>query len=131
MYIGNSLAVQWLGHSIFTDRAWVQSLVRELRSCKLHTWPKINNKIKYLSLINPSKLSKLCQIFDTFLCFYPDSLCADTIYFNANKIQFPQTSYTIHNDVFLFTILFHNLVHIFSLPCKQKYTPLPYIHEHA
>ena len=31
-YLGNSLAVQWLG--AFTAVAWVQSLVGELRSCK-------------------------------------------------------------------------------------------------
>ena len=34
--LGNSLAVQWLGPGAFTARAWVQSLVEELRSCKLH-----------------------------------------------------------------------------------------------
>ena len=32
---GNSLAVQWLGPGAFTAVAWVQSLVRELRSHKL------------------------------------------------------------------------------------------------
>ena len=32
---GTSLAVQWLGLSIFTAGAWVQSLAGELRSCKL------------------------------------------------------------------------------------------------
>ena len=32
---GNSLVVQWLGLHAFTARAWVQSLVRELRSHKL------------------------------------------------------------------------------------------------
>ena len=32
---GNSLVVQWLGLGTVTARAWVQSLVRELRSCKL------------------------------------------------------------------------------------------------
>ena len=31
---GNSLAAQWLGLSAFTAVAWVQSLVRELRSHK-------------------------------------------------------------------------------------------------
>ena len=31
---GNSLAVQWLELGAFTARAQVQSLVRELRSCK-------------------------------------------------------------------------------------------------
>ena len=31
----NSLVVQWLGLSAFTAVVWVQSLVRELRSCKL------------------------------------------------------------------------------------------------
>ena len=33
--MGNSLAVQWLGLCAFTARAWVQSLVRELRPHKL------------------------------------------------------------------------------------------------
>ena len=32
---GNSLAVQWLGPRALTAGAGVQSLVRELRSCKL------------------------------------------------------------------------------------------------
>ena len=32
----NSLVLQWLGLSAFTAQAWVQSLVRELRSCRLH-----------------------------------------------------------------------------------------------
>ena len=31
---GNSPAVQGLGLGVFTARAWVQSLVKELRSCK-------------------------------------------------------------------------------------------------
>lgn len=31
---GNSPAVQGLGFGVFTARAWVQSLVKELRSCK-------------------------------------------------------------------------------------------------
>ena len=30
----NSLVVQWLGLDIFTEVAWVQSVVRELRSHK-------------------------------------------------------------------------------------------------
>ena len=34
MNLGNSLAVQWLGLSVFAAGARVQSLVRELRSCK-------------------------------------------------------------------------------------------------
>ena len=33
---GNSLVVQWSELSAFTARAWVQSLVGELRSHKLH-----------------------------------------------------------------------------------------------
>ena len=36
MFIGNSLAVQWLGLVTFTAGAQVQSLVGELRSHKLH-----------------------------------------------------------------------------------------------
>ena len=32
--VGNSLLVQWLGRKAFTAVAWVQSLVRELRSRK-------------------------------------------------------------------------------------------------
>ena len=32
----NSLAVQWLGLSTLAVRAWAQSLVRELRTCKSH-----------------------------------------------------------------------------------------------
>ena len=33
-FTGNFLAVQWLGHCAFTARAWVWSLVRELKCCK-------------------------------------------------------------------------------------------------
>ena len=33
---GNSLVVQWLGLGAFTAGPGVQSLVRELRSCKAH-----------------------------------------------------------------------------------------------
>ena len=40
---GNSLAIQWLGLGPFTAEAWVQSLVRELRSYKL--WSMAKNKI--------------------------------------------------------------------------------------
>ena len=40
----NSLAVQWLRIGTFTAVAWVQSLVGELRSCKLHNSAKNNNK---------------------------------------------------------------------------------------
>ena len=34
---GNSLGAQWLALGAFTAMAWIQSLVRELRSCKLCT----------------------------------------------------------------------------------------------
>lgn len=36
----NSLAVRWIGFGAFTARALVQSLVRELGSCKPVEWPK-------------------------------------------------------------------------------------------
>ena len=38
--LGNSLAVQWLGHSTFIVGVQVPSLVRELRSHKLHDTAK-------------------------------------------------------------------------------------------
>ena len=41
---GNSLVVQWLGLWTFTATAWVQSLVRELRSHKLHGVAKKKRK---------------------------------------------------------------------------------------
>ena len=41
--LGNSLAVQSLGRGAFTAVAWVQSLVGELRSCKLHNVPPKKN----------------------------------------------------------------------------------------
>ena len=44
--VGNPLVVQWLGLSAFTAMARVQSLVRELRSCKLLGVAKKINKIK-------------------------------------------------------------------------------------
>ena len=43
--IGNSLVVLWLGFGAFTALAWVQSLVRELRSHKLSSMTK-KKKIK-------------------------------------------------------------------------------------
>ena len=36
----------WLGFSTFTSMVWVQSLVRELRSCKLCGVPKFKLKKK-------------------------------------------------------------------------------------
>ena len=36
LLVGNSLAVEWLGLSTFISKAWVWSLVGELRSCKPH-----------------------------------------------------------------------------------------------
>ena len=44
--LGNSLAVQWLGLGAFIAMAWLQSLVRELRSCKLAVQPKGKKKKK-------------------------------------------------------------------------------------
>ena len=43
---GKSPVIQWLGHSTFTARGWVQSLFRELRSCKL--WGMAKKKKKKL-----------------------------------------------------------------------------------
>ena len=44
---GNSLVVQWLGFSVFTAAAQVQSLVGELRFCKPHGQKK-KRKVKQL-----------------------------------------------------------------------------------
>ena len=58
---GNSLAVQWLGLGTFTASAQIQSLVRELRSCKprgqafilnlnfRNTSSNLEEKLKYLN----------------------------------------------------------------------------------
>ena len=43
---GSFLVVQWLGLHNLIAMAWVQSLVRELRSHKLHSWKKKNGRIK-------------------------------------------------------------------------------------
>ena len=43
---GKSLAIQWLGLSASTAGAWVQSLVRELRSCKLRRMAKRRERKK-------------------------------------------------------------------------------------
>ena len=40
MKIGTSLAIQWLGPQTFTAKGRVQSLVGELRACKLHSITK-------------------------------------------------------------------------------------------
>ena len=42
--VGNSLMAQWLEFSVLTARAWVQSLVGELRSYKLSS--KVKKKKK-------------------------------------------------------------------------------------
>ena len=47
MNFGNSLAAQWLGLSTFTAMAWAQSLVGELRSCKLQGTAKNREKFIY------------------------------------------------------------------------------------
>ena len=52
---GNSLAVQWLG---FTAKAWVRSLVGELRSCMWHG-RKIKDKCKILKKKNKNILDFL------------------------------------------------------------------------
>ena len=44
IFLGNSLAVQWLGVSAFTAMIWVQSLVAELRFCKLCSMAKKKKK---------------------------------------------------------------------------------------
>ena len=49
--MGNSLIVQQLGLDAFTDRAQVQSLVRELRSYKLLSAARKKKK-KYLLFSN-------------------------------------------------------------------------------
>ena len=41
---GSFLVVQWLGFRAFTAVAWVQSLVRELRSHKVHDAAKTNKQ---------------------------------------------------------------------------------------
>ena len=43
---GDSLVVQWLGLGAFTAGAWVQSLVREQRSCKPHNVAKKKKKYR-------------------------------------------------------------------------------------
>ena len=45
-YNKSSLVVQWLGLSAFTAVAWVQALVRELRSHKLPSMAKKKKKKK-------------------------------------------------------------------------------------
>ena len=49
-----SLAVQWLGLSTFTARAWVQSLVGELRSRKPRDMAQNNNITLNLTQVNNS-----------------------------------------------------------------------------
>ena len=52
MESGSSLAVQWLGLCVFTAVAWVQSLVGELSSHKLHSAAKILINQSINQLIN-------------------------------------------------------------------------------
>ena len=52
--------IQWLRLHTFTPGAWVQSLVRELRSHKPHSAEK--KKIKLIHLINIHYSSTMCQV---------------------------------------------------------------------
>ena len=49
--MGSSLVVQWTGFSVFTAVAWVQFLVRELRSRKPKKTPPKQNKQKKKPMI--------------------------------------------------------------------------------
>ena len=49
LFVGNSLAVQWLGLSAFTCGARVPSLLGELRSCKPCGTAKKKKKLDCLS----------------------------------------------------------------------------------
>ena len=49
---GNSVAVQWLRLDVFFAGALIQSLVRELRSCKPHSTAKKRKKSTYLNFPN-------------------------------------------------------------------------------
>ena len=68
----NSLAVQWLGLLAFTARAWVQSLVRELRSCKPRDMAKRKKPQKTLIQIPWRCYPWLyfLSFFSLFKCFY-------------------------------------------------------------
>jgi len=55
---GNSLVVQWLGLTFFTAVAWIQSLVGELRSYKMHGMAK-NKKEKNCHRIIHNKHARL------------------------------------------------------------------------
>ena len=44
--VGNFLAFQWTELGVFTAGAWVQSLVGELTSNKLHATAKKKEKVK-------------------------------------------------------------------------------------
>ena len=56
--IGNYLAVQWLGLSIFTDRAQFWSLVGELRFCKQHGIAKTTTNKQETQQIQDTDLRK-------------------------------------------------------------------------
>ena len=80
---GNSLVVQWLGFSVFTAAAQVQSLVGELRFCKPHGQKKKKSKttVNFYSKLESQKhiqkrgrkakiIFKLQKIVvNKFLCF--------------------------------------------------------------
>ena len=59
--LGNFLVVQWLGLGVSTAMALVQSLVRELRSCKLHGMAPEKRKRNSILVLSSSapKIEKL------------------------------------------------------------------------
>ena len=69
---GNSLVVQWLGLSTFTARPRVRSLVRELRSRKLHSTAKKKRKEKKKK--RKKKDTSKRKFFFPYPLLTPDSL---------------------------------------------------------
>ena len=67
--VGNSLVVQWLGRHTSTTEGWVQSLVRELIFCKLHSEAKIFFKMLQQDISKSCKISEICYLREVSMVF--------------------------------------------------------------
>ena len=61
--VGNSLAVLWLGPGAFTARTQIQSLVRDLRSCKPCSAAEKQQKKEYITIVNIYAPNQSTQIY--------------------------------------------------------------------
>ena len=123
IHIGNSLAIQWLR----LPRAWVQSLIKELRCKELGGMAK-EKKIIHTSFISQSFLLLFCNQSLPVL-----TLCSQdtSFFFGAIKIMFAFSKilYKLNHIVFfvwivLFSIVSLSFIHIMHVSIGLSFLQL-------